>query len=64
MGALLKQVQESYPDTPSGDDDRWWLPAAMGGTAPTPAEAAALDAAEAEASARRRAAEGEAPAAP
>jgi 1-acyl-sn-glycerol-3-phosphate acyltransferase len=64
MGALLKQVQESYPDSPSGDDDRWWLPAAMGGTAPTPTEAAALDAAEAEASARRRAAQGEAPAAP
>jgi 1-acyl-sn-glycerol-3-phosphate acyltransferase len=64
MGTLLRHVQESYPDSPSGDDDRWWLPAAMGGTAPTPAEAAALDAAEAEASARRRAAEGEAPAAP
>ena len=64
MGALLRQVQERYPDTPSGDDDRWWLPAAMGGTAPTPDEAAAMDAAEAEASARRRAAEGEAPAAP
>lgn len=64
MGALLRHAQESYPDSPSGDDDRWWLPAAMGGTAPTPAEAAALDAAEAEASARRRAAQGEAPAAP
>ena len=44
MAAMLKRVQETYPDRPSGDDDRWWLPAAMGGTAPTPEEAAVLDA--------------------
>jgi 1-acyl-sn-glycerol-3-phosphate acyltransferase len=51
MTALLERVQATYPDRPAGDDDRWWLPASLGGTAPTPEEAAALDAAEA--SARR-----------
>lgn len=48
MGVLLDRVQRSYPDQPSGPDDRWWLPAALGGTAPTPEEAAALDAADRE----------------
>jgi 1-acyl-sn-glycerol-3-phosphate acyltransferase len=51
MRALLEHVQRDYRQRPAGDDDRWWLPTAMGGTAPTPLEAAALDAAEA---ARRR----------
>jgi 1-acyl-sn-glycerol-3-phosphate acyltransferase len=46
MGALLDQVQRQYPDSPAGESDRWWLPAARGGTAPTPQEAAAMDAAE------------------
>ncbi|MCA0145553.1 1-acyl-sn-glycerol-3-phosphate acyltransferase [Blastococcus sp. LR1] len=40
MEALLDEAQRSYPDQPAGDDDRWWLPAHLGGTAPTPAEAA------------------------
>jgi hypothetical protein len=53
MSTLLDQVRSAYPDTPAGDDDRWWLPASMGGTAPTLAEATALD--EAEAAARRAA---------
>lgn len=35
---LLHGVQRSYPDTPSGPDDTWWLPARMGGTAPEHAE--------------------------
>lgn len=47
MSELLDHLQRTYPQAPSGDDDRWWLPAHLGGTAPTPAEAAALDAAEA-----------------
>jgi 1-acyl-sn-glycerol-3-phosphate acyltransferase len=51
MRALLDQVQRRYPQRPAGDFDRWWLPAAMGGTAPTPQEAAALD--EADAAGRR-----------
>ena len=46
MSVLLDRVQRNYPDGPSGADDRWWLPTSMGGTAPTPEAAAALDAAE------------------
>lgn len=46
MGALLAEAQRAYPDQPAGPDDRWWLPASLGGTAPTRAEADALDAAE------------------
>src|SRR5215218_283776 len=41
MEALLEEAQRTYPDQPAGPDDRWWLPAHLGGTAPTPEEAAA-----------------------
>src|SRR3954454_10272899 len=41
MEALLDEAQRSYPDQPAGPDDRWWLPAHLGGTAPPPEEAAA-----------------------
>jgi 1-acyl-sn-glycerol-3-phosphate acyltransferase len=41
MTALLDQAQRDYPDAPG--DDPWWLPAHLGGTAPTPEEAAARD---------------------
>src|SRR4051794_37261960 len=44
MEVLLDEAQRSYPDAPAGPDDRWWLPAHLGGTAPTPEEAAAKDA--------------------
>ncbi|TKJ33131.1 lysophospholipid acyltransferase family protein [Blastococcus sp. CCUG 61487] len=44
MEALLEEAQAAYPDQPSGPDDRWWLPTRMGGTAPTPEEAAVADA--------------------
>ncbi len=47
MEALLDEAQRSYPDQPAGPDDRWWLPAHLGGTAPTPEEAAIGDAAHA-----------------
>ena len=53
MSTLLDQVRAAYPDRPRGDDDRWWLPASMGGTAPTLAEATALDQAEAATSTTR-----------
>jgi 1-acyl-sn-glycerol-3-phosphate acyltransferase len=53
MTTLLDQVRTAYPDRPRGDDDRWWLPVSMGGTAPTLAEATALDEAEATANAAR-----------
>src|SRR3954454_19087356 len=48
MEALLDEAQRSYPDVPAGDDDRWWQPVHLGGTAPRPDEIAALDAVEAE----------------
>ncbi|GAA5171228.1 lysophospholipid acyltransferase family protein [Amycolatopsis dongchuanensis] len=36
MSALLDKAQADYPEQPSGPDDRWWLPAHLGGTAPRP----------------------------
>jgi 1-acyl-sn-glycerol-3-phosphate acyltransferase len=44
MSALLDEAQHDYPDTPDADAGTWWLPTHLGGTAPTPDEAAALDA--------------------
>ncbi len=38
--ALLDEAQKEYPQQPAGDSDRWWLPAHLGGTAPTPEEVA------------------------
>ncbi|MFP4312402.1 MAG: lysophospholipid acyltransferase family protein [Nitriliruptoraceae bacterium] len=52
IGALVDTAQRRYPQHPSGPQDSWWLPAHLGGTAPTPEEAAAL--ARAEADERRR----------
>lgn len=43
MSELLDQAQRSYPDKPAGPDDAWWQPVHLGGTAPTPEEAAELD---------------------
>ncbi|MEU4687538.1 lysophospholipid acyltransferase family protein [Actinoplanes sp. NPDC023714] len=40
LSTLLDAVQRAYPDKPAGDDDRWWLPAHLGGTAPLPQSAA------------------------
>lgn len=56
MATLLAAAQEAYPGTPSGDDDRWWLPAHLGGTAPTLEEAGELDAADVAARRAKRAA--------
>jgi 1-acyl-sn-glycerol-3-phosphate acyltransferase len=47
MEALLEEAQRTYPDRPAGEEDRWWLPAHLGGTAPTRQEADLLDAADA-----------------
>jgi 1-acyl-sn-glycerol-3-phosphate acyltransferase len=44
ISALLDRAQREYPDRPETPEDRWWQPAHLGGTAPTPEEAAALDA--------------------
>lgn len=43
LSALVDRAQREYPESPAGPDDRWWLPANLGGTAPTLAEAAELD---------------------
>jgi 1-acyl-sn-glycerol-3-phosphate acyltransferase len=43
MEELLDEAQRTYPQQPAGAQDRWWLPAHLGGTAPTPELAAAED---------------------
>jgi 1-acyl-sn-glycerol-3-phosphate acyltransferase len=43
MTALLDATQRDYPEAPKPGEDPWWLPVHLGGTAPTPEEAAALD---------------------
>jgi hypothetical protein len=52
MSAQLHEVQEAYPDKPGPEGD-WWLPARLGGSAPTPDRAAELDAEEAARRARK-----------
>ncbi|MFJ8581314.1 lysophospholipid acyltransferase family protein [Micromonospora sp. NPDC093277] len=43
LSALVDRAQQDYPERPAGTDDAWWQPAHLGGTAPTPQEAAELD---------------------
>ncbi|EGD54103.1 lysophospholipid acyltransferase family protein [Gordonia neofelifaecis] len=52
MTDLLHRVQDRYPEAPAGAD---WLPARLGGSAPTPAQALVIEDAEAAEKARRRA---------
>jgi 1-acyl-sn-glycerol-3-phosphate acyltransferase len=54
MQALLDQVQASYPASPRGPDDTWWVPARLGGTAPTLEQAREIAAARLAAKAARR----------
>jgi 1-acyl-sn-glycerol-3-phosphate acyltransferase len=54
MTTMLHEVQQQYPDRPSDPTQAWWLPADMGGGAPTPELAAQLDSDEREARARDR----------
>ncbi|GEE00445.1 1-acyl-sn-glycerol-3-phosphate acyltransferase [Gordonia spumicola] len=56
MVDLLYRVQDAYPDAPAGAD---WLPARLGGSAPTPDHALILEDAEAAEKAARRAAKRE-----
>ncbi|GAA1566659.1 lysophospholipid acyltransferase family protein [Streptomyces globosus] len=35
---LLDSAQRAYPAAPKDSSDSWWLPAHLGGTAPTPAQ--------------------------
>lgn len=46
MTELLEKVITDYPQHPRDPADTWWLPARLGGTAPTPQEAAAMEVAE------------------
>ena len=55
MESLLDEAQRSYPQQPAGPEDRWWLPAHLGGTAPTPEAAAADDAVRAAGKERKKA---------
>ncbi|MFI7704711.1 lysophospholipid acyltransferase family protein [Nonomuraea sp. NPDC049480] len=50
LSELVDRAQRTYPEVPPGV---WWQPAHLGGSAPTPEEAAAMDAAEAEARAKK-----------
>jgi 1-acyl-sn-glycerol-3-phosphate acyltransferase len=43
MRLMLDDAIGRYPQAPDGPDDRWWLPARLGGTAPTLAEATRMD---------------------
>lgn len=43
MERMLHEAQETYPDRPAAGQEDWWLPARLGGSAPTPDEAAQLD---------------------
>jgi 1-acyl-sn-glycerol-3-phosphate acyltransferase len=51
MQELLEQVQDAYGPHPPGE---FWVPHRLGGGAPTPAEAAELEAAEMAARAAKR----------
>jgi len=52
MTTLLHQAQQRYPHAPGA----YWVPRRLGGGAPTPAEAAQMDADEAAARSARKAA--------
>ncbi len=49
MRTILHRLQETYPDRPGPDEDPWWLPHRMGGSAPTLTQAEEMDAEEREA---------------
>jgi 1-acyl-sn-glycerol-3-phosphate acyltransferase len=51
IGAIVDHAAATYPDRPAGDTDRWWLPAHLGGGAPSVEEATRM--AEQERNARR-----------
>ncbi len=54
MEEALHAAQDRYPVRPSDPDDAWWLPARLGGTAPTPEQAEAIAAERAAARAARK----------
>lgn len=58
MTELLDRAQRGYPDKPAGPDDGWWQPVHLGGTAPTPEEAAEMDRKDLEARRRKHSPDG------
>lgn len=56
---LVDRAQRNYPQAPLGPDDRWWVPAHLGGSAPTVEESLAMNAREAEQRRARREAGGQ-----
>jgi 1-acyl-sn-glycerol-3-phosphate acyltransferase len=52
IGGLVDRAQREYPQAPQGGED-WWLPAHLGGSAPTPEEAERMAREEAERRRRR-----------
>jgi 1-acyl-sn-glycerol-3-phosphate acyltransferase len=56
ISSLVDHAQRTHPQRPVEGEDPWWVPAHLGGSAPTPAEAEALAIAEAERRRARRAA--------
>jgi len=57
MTTMLDEAIARYPQQPEGPDDHWWIPARLGGTAPTLAEATRMDRLEALERAKKRASE-------
>jgi 1-acyl-sn-glycerol-3-phosphate acyltransferase len=51
---LVDRAQREYPHSPSGPDDTWWVPAHLGGSAPTVEESLRMNAQEAEERRQRR----------
>lgn len=58
MQVLLDEARSTYAGAPRGPGDTWWIPASLGGTAPTPEQAARRQADADAARAARRAARG------
>jgi 1-acyl-sn-glycerol-3-phosphate acyltransferase len=54
INELLAEAQARYPQQPAGDEDRWWMPAHLGGSAPTFEDAEARLAAEHEGRRKKR----------
>ena len=54
MRTMLDDAIARYPQRPTGPEDAWWMPARLGGTAPTLAEATRMDRLEALERARRK----------
>ncbi|MBI1376526.1 MAG: 1-acyl-sn-glycerol-3-phosphate acyltransferase [Frankiales bacterium] len=55
MAEMLDAAVARYPQRPTGPDDTWWMPARLGGTAPTLQEATRMDRLEALERAKRKA---------